>query len=43
MTAVAACIVMVLKAQGSDSDAEAAVALQRCVCDALSVQIEGID
>lgn len=43
MVAVATCIVIALKAQGADCNPEAAKALQRCVCDPLSVQMEAID
>jgi hypothetical protein len=38
--AVAAIVVAALKAQHADSDTEAAVALQRCVCDVLAAESE---
>jgi len=38
--AVAAVVSAALKYQLADSDAEAALALQRCVCDVLSAQVD---
>jgi hypothetical protein len=40
VAAVAAVTVAALKFQAADSDADAALALQRCVCDVLAAQID---
>jgi len=43
---VMACIVIVaaaLRAQNADNDLDAALVLQRCVCDPLAVQIQALE
>jgi hypothetical protein len=41
--AVAAVVSAALRYQGADSDGDAATALQRCVCDALSAEMDRLD